>query len=103
MNIRKDDTVLVITGKYRGKKGKVLRAMPRENRVVVEGVNMIKKHQRPTQEIPQGGIFEKEGPIHRSNVMLVCPKCSSPSRTKTGVVDGNKVRVCLKCGATIDK
>lgn len=103
MNIRKDDTVLVITGKYKGKKGKVLRAMPRDNRLVVEGVNMVKKHQKPTQDVPQGGIFDKEGPIHRSNVMLVCPRCSKPVRARFGIVGGNKVRVCRKCGEAIDK
>ena len=80
MNIRKGDTVLVISGKYKGAKGKVLRTIPRANRVVVERVNLQKKHQRPTKDLPQCGIIEREGPIHRSAVMLVCPECSRPIR-----------------------
>ncbi|MGE5580796.1 MAG: 50S ribosomal protein L24 [Bacillota bacterium] len=103
MNIKKDDTVLVISGKYAGKKGKVLRARPAEDRVVVQGVNMQKKHQKPTKDLPQGGIIEAEGPIQRSNVMLVCPKCGKPSRLRAKVVGEKKVRVCGKCGEAIDK
>ncbi|MGI6643058.1 MAG: 50S ribosomal protein L24 [Bacillota bacterium] len=103
MNIRKDDTVLVLTGKYRGKKGKVLTAMPAKGRVIVEGVNMRKKHQRPTKEMQQGGIVESEGPIDVSNVMLVCPRCSKPTRLRSEVSGTGKVRVCHKCGEAIDK
>jgi len=80
VNIRKGDTVLVISGKYKGTKGTVLRALPTDNRLVVERVNLQKKHQRPTKDLPQGGIIEREGPISRSAVMLVCPKCSRPTR-----------------------
>jgi len=103
VNIRKGDTVLVISGKYKGTKGTVLRAMPGENRLIVERVNLQKKHQRPTQELPQGGIIEREGPISRSAVMLVCPKCSRPTRIGFTVTDGGKRRVCKKCGEVIDK
>ncbi len=103
MNIRKGDTVLVISGKYKGAKGKVLRAMPSENRVIVERVNLHKRHQKPTQDLPQGGIIEREGPIHRSAVMLLCPKCSRPVRVGFKVSDDKKVRVCRKCGEAIDK
>ena len=103
MNIRKDDTVLVISGKYAGKKGKVLRADPSADRVVVQGVNMHKKHQKPSKDMPQGGIIEAEGPIQRSNVMMVCPKCQKPSRLRTKVVGDSRVRVCGKCGEAIDK
>jgi large subunit ribosomal protein L24 len=103
VNIRKDDTVLVITGKYAGKKGKVLRANPTEDRLVVQGVNIHKKHQKPTKDMPQGGIVESEGPIQRSNVMVVCPKCQKPSRLRAKVVGEKKVRVCGKCGEAIDK
>ena len=103
MNIRKDDTVLVITGKYAGKKGKVLRAMPVEDRLVVQGVNLHKRHQRPTKDAPQGGIIEKEGPIQRSNVMMVCPKCQKPTRLRAKELGDKKVRVCAKCGEAIDK
>jgi large subunit ribosomal protein L24 len=103
LNIRKGDTVLVISGKYKGAKGKVLRAMPAQNRVIVERVNMHKKHQKPTQDLAQGGIIEKESPVHRSSVMLVCPRCSKPTRIGFKVSDSNKVRVCKKCGEAIDK
>ncbi|HHY75724.1 MAG TPA: 50S ribosomal protein L24 [Firmicutes bacterium] len=104
MNIRKDDTVLVISGKYRGKKGKVIRAFPALNRVVVQGVNLRKRHRRPSKDLPQGGIVEAEGPIDRSNVMLVCPKCSKPTRIGARILeDGKKVRICKKCGEAIDK
>ncbi len=104
MNIRRDDTVLVISGKYRGKKGKVIRAFPALNRVVVQGVNLRKRHRRPSKDLPQGGIVEAEGPIDRSNVMLVCPKCSKPTRIGARILeDGKKVRICKKCGEAIDK
>ncbi len=103
MNIRKDDTVLVISGKYAGKKGKVLRASPSEDRLIVQGVNVHKKHQKPTKDLPQGGIIETEGPVERSSVMLVCPKCSRPTRIRAKVDGVRKVRVCAKCGEAIDK
>jgi len=103
VNIRKDDTVLVMSGKYAGKKGKVLRANPSEGRLVVQGVNIHKKHQKPTKDLPQGGIIEAEGPISRSSVMLVCPRCSKPTRIRARVEGDKKVRVCLKCGEAIDK
>ena len=80
MNIRKGDKVQVITGKDKGKQGVVLRGLPKEERVLVEGVNMVKKAMRPTQQNPQGGIVTKEAPIHVSNVMLVCPTCGKPTR-----------------------
>ncbi len=103
MNIRKDDTVLVITGKYRGKKGKVMRSIPAKGYLVVEGVNMIKKHMKPTKDIQQGGIVEIEGHIHKSNVMLVCPRCQKPTRFGTKMDGTKRVRVCKECGEAIDK
>ena len=103
MNIRNDDTVLVISGKYQGKKGKVIRAIPADNRVVVQGVNLRKRHRKPSKDLPQGGIVEAEGPIDRSNVLLVCPKCQKPARTRVKVDGDKKVRVCAKCGEAIDK
>lgn len=103
MNIRRDDTVQVITGKYKGKKGKVLRAMPAKDYLIVDGVNIRKKHQKPTKDVQQGGIIESEGPIHKSNVMLVCPRCSKTTRLGFKVGGGKKVRVCHKCGEAIDK
>ena len=101
--IKKGDLVEVISGKDKGKRGKVLRVMPKEGKVIVEGVNMIKRHQRPNPRMKEGGIIEKEGPVYASKVMLVCPNCGQ--RTKVGfkVVDGKKVRYCKKCGEIIDK
>lgn len=101
MNIRKGDKVEVITGKDKGKQGVVLQGVPQTQRVVVEGVNMVKKAMRPTQQNPQGGIVTKEAAIHVSNVMLVCPSCGKPTRVSNKRVDGKKVRVCKKCGADI--
>ncbi|WP_106767158.1 50S ribosomal protein L24 [Paenibacillus faecalis] len=104
LHVKKDDTVIVISGKDKGKKGRVIAAYPRENRVLVEGVNMIKKHQKPNQQNPQGGIIEQEAPIHVSNVMHVDPKNGGVTRIGYKVLDnGKKVRVAKKSGAVIDK
>ena len=103
LNERRGDRVKVITGKDKGKEGKVLRAFPEKQRVVVEGVNKIKKHTRPTQKQPQGGILEIEGTIHVSNVMLVCPNCGEPSRTGSRREDGVRVRVCKRCEKPVEK
>lgn len=102
MHVKKEDTVIVISGKDKGKKGRVLEAYPRENRVLVEGVNMVKKHQRPTQQNPQGGILNQEAPIHASNVMLLDPKSGTPTRVGYTVHNGKKVRVAKKSGEIID-
>ena len=102
VHVRKGDTALVITGKNAGKKGKVLRVIPDSSRVIVEGVNIVKRHARPTQKLPQGGITEKEAPIHSSNVMLYCNKCNSPTRVGKKFLDnGEKIRICKKCGETL--
>jgi len=99
MKVVKNDTVLVISGNYRGKKGKVLKVFPKEQRVIVEGVNFIKRHTRPTQKNQQGGILEREAPVHISNLMVVCPKCDVPSRIGRKVLEnGKRVRVCASCG-----
>ena len=99
MKVVKNDSVLVISGNYQGKKGKVLKVYPKESRVIVEGVNFIKRHTRATQKNPQGGIVEKEAPIHVSNLMVVCPKCDTPSRLGRKILkDGKKVRICRSCG-----
>lgn len=103
LTIRKGDKVHVIAGKDKGKEGKVLRAMPEKERVVVENVHMIKKHTRPSQKNQQGGIIEMEGTIHVSNVMLVCPNCGQPTRVGRRRDDGVRVRVCKKCGKDVDK
>ena len=104
LHVRRGDLVGVITGRERGKRGKVLRVLTDKNRVVVEHVNMIKKHQRPTQKLRQGGIIEREGSLALSNVLLVCGRCDRPSRAGTKILsDGRKVRVCRRCGESIDK
>src|SRR5207249_8354895 len=104
VHVRRGDTVGVIAGKERGKRGRVLRVLPEKNRVVVERVNMIKKHQRPTQKLRQGGIIEREGAIHLSNVMLVDPTSDKPTRIgMRALADGRKVRLARKSGEIIDK
>jgi large subunit ribosomal protein L24 len=104
VHVRRGDTVAVLSGKERGKRGKVLAVLRDKGRVIVEHVNMIKRHQRPTQKLRQGGIIEREGPIHLSNVMVVCGKCDRPSRTGMQILaDSRKVRVCRHCGESIDK
>lgn len=103
MNIKKGDQVQVLTGKDAGKKGKVLKAMPKDGKVVVEGVNRAKKHQRPSRAVPQGGILQVEMPLDISNVMLLCNKCNQPTRVGKKVLDNQeKVRVCKKCGEILD-
>jgi large subunit ribosomal protein L24 len=103
MNIKKGDTVLVITGKDAGRKGKVLKVIPKDNRVVVEGINKAKKHQRPSRAIPQGGILQIEAPLNVSNVMLLCTKCNKPTRVaKRFLENGTKVRFCKNCGEVLD-
>ncbi|MBT9258972.1 MAG: 50S ribosomal protein L24 [Clostridiales bacterium] len=105
MNVRQGDLVEVISGKDRGKRGKILRVIPKENRVVVEGVNIVKRHVKAQPpKIMQGGIQEGPAPLHRSNVMLVCPHCHR--RTRIGAVilaDGRKARKCVRCGEIIDR
>ena len=103
LHVKKGDTVKVLSGKDKGKQGKILRAIPAKERVVVEGVNIVKKAQRPTQQNPQGGITTMEAPLNVSNVMLVCPKCNEATRTGKRVNEASKkVRVCKKCGQDID-
>jgi len=97
-NIVKNDTVKVISGNHKGKVGKVLKVFPATNRVVVEKVRLVKRHTKPKSQQDPGGIIEKEASIHVSSVMLVCPKCSKPTRTGVGELnDGSKVRVCKAC------
>ena len=103
MSIKKDDLVVVLSGKDKGKQGKVLSVLPKESKVIVEKVNIVKKALRPTQQNPQGGISSVEAPIHVSNVMLVCPSCKQPTRVSNKRDEnGKKVRVCKKCGKDID-
>jgi large subunit ribosomal protein L24 len=103
MKIKKDDTVLVITGKDKGKKGKVRFAYPGDNRIMVEGINMVKKHAKAKQQVKQAGIIEREAPISVASVMLLCAKCNKPARVgyKT-LQDGRKARVCRACGEVVE-
>jgi large subunit ribosomal protein L24 len=104
LSIKKNDTVLIITGKEKGKRGRVLSFYPSKDRLLVEKINMIKKHMKPTRKYTQGGIIEKEAPLHVSNVMLICPKCNNPTRiSNTSLDDGRKVRMCKKCREVMDE
>ncbi|MDD4873439.1 MAG: 50S ribosomal protein L24 [Dehalococcoidales bacterium] len=103
MKIKKNDTVLVIAGKDRGKKGKIRFAYPKKGRLLVEGVNFIKKHARATGQARQAGIIEREAPIHISNVMLLCDKCHKPARVGSKALEsGENVRYCKSCQEVID-
>lgn len=98
--VRKGDRVKVISGEDRGKVGKVLQVFPETDRVLVEGVNIVTKHQRPTQTVREPGIIKRESPLHVSNVKVVCPECSTPSRLGIALSDKQKLRRCKQCGAT---
>lgn len=104
MHVKKGDLVVVISGKYKGKRGKVLRVLPKTGRVVVEGVNVVKRHMKPNPKNPQGGIVEKEAPIHASKVMLVDPETKGRTRVGVrGLPDGTRVRYAKKSGELIDR
>ncbi len=103
LHVKKDDTVVVISGKDVGKKGKVLKTSPSNGRVYVSGVNMITRHQKGQGQYKPSALIEREGSVDASNVMIVCPKCQKPTRVARQVeADGKKSRICKKCGATID-
>lgn len=94
--------MVVIAGKDAGKRGKIIEAIPDKNKVIVEGVNVVKRHSRPTRKLPQGGIQEKEAPIDSSNVMLLCSRCHKPTRVGRRMLEGGtKVRTCKKCGEAL--
>ena len=101
MKIRKDDKVVVLSGRDKGKEGKVLRVDPAAGKVVVEGVLMATRHRKARKQGEESGIIQMETPIYASKVMLICPKCGKPTRVGHTVVDGKKVRACKKCGAAI--
>lgn len=104
IRIRKNDKVSITTGKDLGKTGKVLKVLPKSARIIVEGINFIKRHQKPSSKQQKGGIIEKEGSIHISNVLLVCSKCGKPTRISVqNLSSGGKTRICKKCGEIIDK
>ena len=103
LHVKKDDLVMIVAGKDKGKSGKVLRVLPEKNRVLVENLNVIKRHTRPSQANKEGGITEKEASIAISNVQLLCPGCSQPARTGIKVLDdGSKVRFCKKCNEIVN-
>lgn len=103
VHVKKGDSVKIMAGEDAGKTGKVLTVDPSKERVVVDGVNIIKKHSRPTRTNPQGGVIERPGTVHASNVMLVCPNCDEAVRIgKSRAADGSVVRLCKRCGKAID-
>ncbi len=103
-SIRKDDQVMVMAGKEKGKTGRILRVVTGKGKVLIEKLNIVKRHTKPTQKDPQGGIIEKEAPVSISNVMILCAKCKGPVRTgKKKLDDGKGVRFCKKCGEVLDK
>jgi large subunit ribosomal protein L24 len=102
LHVRKNDTVVVVSGKDKGKTGEVLKVSPKTGKVIVNGVNIVKKHQKPTRANAQGGIIEREGAINSSKVMLYCTKCKNATRISNKILeDGTKVRLCKKCGETL--
>jgi large subunit ribosomal protein L24 len=103
MQIKKNDNVMVVSGKEKSKKGRVIAVYPSTNKILIEKLNMIKRHTRPNQQLKQGGIVEKENPIAASNVKLICPKCDKPTAVvRKAQGDGSRARVCKTCSATID-
>ncbi|MDU2065019.1 MAG: 50S ribosomal protein L24 [Sporomusaceae bacterium] len=104
LHVKKGDTVKVLSGKDKGKQGKVIEAQPKKGKIVVEGVSKVKRHTKPSAKMPQGGILVKEAAIHSAKVMLVCPACNEPTRIKkTALSSGVFARTCKKCGEIIDK
>ena len=100
MNIKRDDKVIVLSGKDKGKEGKVLSVDPKAGKVIVEGVSVASKHSKPRKQGEKGGIIKLETPIYACKVMVVCPKCGKPTRVAHKLVDGKKTRACKKCGAS---
>jgi len=104
LSIKKNDTVFVVAGKEKGKRGRVLSIYPSKDMLLIEKINMIKRHMKPSRKYAQGGIIEKEAPIHISNVMLICPKCGKPTRIgNSALQNGKKVRMCKKCREVMDQ
>ncbi len=104
LRIKSGDRVMVITGKDKGRRGEVLKTLPRKGKVIIEGINIVKKHQRATREMMQGGIIEQPAPLDASNVMLLCRNCGDPTRAGTKTLSsGRKVRCCKKCEENIDR
>ena len=102
LHVKKGDTVVVLSGKDKGKQGKIITAMPKAGKVIVEGINKVKRHSKPSLMVPQGGIITKEMPLHVCKVQLVCPACNKPTRIGHKEVNGKNSRVCKKCGEVIE-
>ena len=102
LHVKKGDTVVVLSGKDKGKQGKIITAMPKAGKVIVEGINKVKRHSKPSLKVPQGGIITKEMPLHVCKVQLVCPACNKPTRIGHKEVNGKNARVCKKCGEVIE-
>ncbi|MBR1497524.1 MAG: 50S ribosomal protein L24 [Oscillospiraceae bacterium] len=101
MFVRKDDKVVVLSGRDKGKQGKVLTVMPKDGKLIVEGVSVASRHMKPRKQGDQGGIIKMETPIYACKVMVVCPKCGKPTRVAHKIEDGKKSRVCKKCGGAL--
>lgn len=102
MHVKKGDTVQILSGKDKGKQGKIISAMPKDAKVIVEGINKVKRHSKPSIKVPNGGIVTKESPLHSCKVQLVCPSCNKPTRIAHKIINGKNVRLCKKCGELID-
>ena len=102
LHVKKGDTVVVLSGKDKGKQGKVLTSMPQAGKVIVEGINKVKRHTKPSLKVPNGGIITKEMPLHACKVQVICPACNKPTRIGHKDMAGKNVRVCKKCGEVID-
>lgn len=102
LHVKKGDTVVVLSGKDKGKQGKIIQALPKKSQVVVEDVNKVKRHSKPSLKTPQGGIISKEMPLLACKVQLICPACNKPTRIAHKLVDGKNLRVCKKCGEVVD-
>jgi large subunit ribosomal protein L24 len=104
LHVKKGDTVIILSGKDKGKSAKVIEALPKKGKVLVEGLNTVKRHTKPSQSLPQGGILVKEAPLNSAKVMLVCPACDKATRIKKApLANGASARTCKKCGEIIDK
>ncbi|MEA1959154.1 MAG: 50S ribosomal protein L24 [Chloroflexota bacterium] len=103
MKLKKEDTVIIVAGKDKGKKGKIREVLSKDDTVIVEGINIMKRHMKPRGQARQAGIIDREGPIHISNVMIVCPKCNKPVRVKSRALeDGKRARACCQCNEVIN-
>lgn len=102
LHVKKGDNVTILSGKDKGKQGKIISAMPKAGKVIVEGVNKVKRHSKPSPKVPNGGIISKEMPLHVCKVQLICPACNKPTRIAHKDVNGKNARVCKKCGEVID-